>query len=141
MNVRPVRPEERAAYQRMRLALWPDCSDADIDPWLGRPDTATFVAERTDGALIGFVEVGARNHAEGCDTSPVGFIEGWWVEPDARRSGTGRALLRAAEDWARGMGYREIASDALLENVVSHQAHVRCGYEEVERLVAFRKAL
>lgn len=141
MIIRRAVHSDRAPYQRMRLALWPDCSDADIDPWFAREDAATFVAERADGSLCGFVEVGSRPYAEGCESSPVGYVEGWWVDADARRSGIGRALLDAAEAWARGRGYSEMGSDALLDNAVSHAAHERCGYREVERLVMFRKAL
>lgn len=141
MKIREVRRDEKQAYQRMRLDLWPDCSDADIDPWLDAPDSTTFVAERPDGTLCGFVEVGTRKYAEGCETSPVGYVEGWWVDEDVRRTGLGRALLTAAEDWARGMGYTEMGSDALLDNTVSHASHRACGYEEVVRLVTFRKSL
>ena len=139
--IREVRPADRAGYQRMRLLLWPDCADSDIDPWLARDDATTFVAERPDGTLCGFVEVGTRPYAEGCETSPVPYIEGWYVDDDGRRAGVGRSLLRAAEAWARARGHAEIASDASLENTVSHEAHRRCGYAEVERLVAFRKSL
>ena len=142
MLIRELKREaERAAYQRLRLALWPDCSDADNDSWFARDDAETFVAVRPDGSLCGFVEVGSRPYAEDCETSPVGYIEGWYVEPDARKTGVGRGLLQAAERWARGKGYTEMASDALLENTVSHAAHRRCGYEETERLVMFRKSL
>ena len=91
--------------------------------------------------MCGLVEVGSRPYAEDCETSPVGYIEGWWVDDDMRRHGVGRALLATAEDWARGMGYTEMASDALLDNLTSHAAHRACGYEEVERLVCFRKPL
>jgi aminoglycoside 6'-N-acetyltransferase I len=125
----------------MRLALWPDCSDADIDPWLAREDATTFVAERPDGSLCGFVEVGSRRYAEGCESSPIGYVEGWWVDQDVRRTGVGRALLDVAESWARERGYSEMGSDALLDNAASHAAHSRCGYQEVERLVMFRKSL
>jgi aminoglycoside 6'-N-acetyltransferase I len=141
MKVRRATNADRREYQRMRLALWPDCSDADIDPWFAREDAATFVAERPDGRLCGFVEAGSRPYAEGCESSPVGYVEGWWVDADVRHTGVGRALLDAAEAWARARGYLEMASDALLGNTVSHDAHRRCGYEEVERLVMFRKAL
>ena len=141
MNVRRYEPADRREYQRMREALWPDCSDADNDTWFARDDAATFVALRGDGTHCGFVEVGARRYAEGCDSSPVGYIEGWWVAADVRRSGVGRALLEAAEDWSRSRGYTEMGSDALIDNAVSHAAHQRCGYEEVERLVVFRKSL
>jgi aminoglycoside 6'-N-acetyltransferase I len=141
MKIRRYEPADRREYQRMRQELWPDSTDADNDSWLARADAATFLALRDDASLCGFVEVGSRPYAEGCETSPVGYIEGWWVAPDMRKQGTGRALLRAAEDWARGMGYTEMGSDALLDNKVSHESHGRCGYLEVERLVTFRKPL
>jgi aminoglycoside 6'-N-acetyltransferase I len=129
----------------MRIALWPDepsaGTDKDMRDWLARRDAAVFVAARPDGSLCGFVEAGTRPYAEGCETSPVGYIEGWYVDADVRREGHGRALLEAAEDWARSQGCTEMASDALLDNILSHRAHARCGYEEVERLVTFRKSL
>ena len=108
---------------------------------LARGDAAVFVAERPTGAVCGYVEVGSRPYADGCGTSPVGYIEAWWVDPDVRCAGYARALLAAAEEWARGRGYSEMASDALLDNTVSHEAHRRSGYEEVDRVVQFRKAL
>jgi GNAT superfamily N-acetyltransferase len=83
--------------------------------WLARTDAAVLVAERADrGRLAGFTEVGTRLYAEGCDTSPVAYLEGWYVDRDVRRHGIGAALARAAEVWAREHGYRELASDALL---------------------------
>jgi aminoglycoside 6'-N-acetyltransferase I len=141
MRVRRYQPEDRREYQRMRHLLWPDSKESEIDSWFARDDVGTFIALRDDGSLCGFVEVGSRPYAEGCETSPVGYIEGWWVDPDMRKQGTGRALLRAAEDWARSMGYKEMGSDALIDNRDSHGAHGRCGYLEVERIVTFRKPL
>lgn len=85
--------------------------------------------------------MGTRPYADGCATSPVGYIEAWYVDPDVRRSGFGRALLAAAETWARDRGYHAMASDALLDNEISHAAHRRAGCEEVDRVVQFRKDL
>jgi aminoglycoside 6'-N-acetyltransferase I len=107
----------------------------------GRADAEVFVIERAEGSLAGFVEVGARPYADGCDTSPVGYLEAWYVDPEVRRQGHGRALLAAAEAWARERGYREMASDSSLDNVGSHAAHRRAGYAEVDRVVQFRKPL
>ena len=141
MTVRRFHPADRRGYQALREKLWPDCTDEDNHSWLARDDAATFLAFRDDGSMCGFVEVGSRPYAENCETSPVGYIEGWWVDEDMRHRGVGRALLDAAEDWARTKGYSEMASDALLDNTVSHAAHRACGYEEVERQVCFKKAL
>ncbi len=133
----------------MRAALWPD---ADVDAlWLevgryfvarGEPllPHCVFVAEN-DGAIVGMLELSLRPYADGCDSSPVPFVEAWYVAPAARRSGIGGALVKAAEQWALDNGYTEMASDALLENVESEHAHKALGFEEVERAIRFRKAL
>jgi len=136
-RVRPLQlPRDWDEWRRMRLALWPDDGDPDdMREWNARPDAATFVATRPDGSLCGFVEIGTRPYAEGCLTSPVPYIEGWYVDHDVRRSGHGRALFEAAERWARGRGYTEMASDALLDNRDSQAAHAACGFEETERVV------
>jgi len=133
---------------RMRLALWPEmASDGtqqgdEATDLLARKDAVVLVAESPDGAgLIGFAEVGERAFADGCDTAPVAYLEGWYVDEDFRGQGIGRALIAAAEEWAREQGYREFASDALLENVESQKAHEAMGFAEVERAVRYRKAL
>ena len=146
MRIRAYEPGDASEWLRMRAALWPDeprTALADGMPeWLARPDTVVLVAERSDaGGLAGFAEVGTRPYADGCDTSPVAYLEGWYVDADVRRRGVGAALVRAAEGWARARGLREFASDALLDNVTSHRAHEAVGFAEVERAVRYRKAL
>ena len=100
-----------------------------------------FVVDRGNGLLGGFLETGTRNHADGCDASPVGYIEGWYVDADLRQAGWGGRLVEAAEAWARSRGYAEMASDCLLDNDVSLKAHSALGYVEAERLIHFRKTL
>ena len=145
MNVRPYRDDDWSEWLRMSLALFDDCTEDELTKGMRefrtRSDGEVFVLDRGNGALAGFVEAASRLYAEGCDTSPVGYVEAWYIDEDVRRQGYGRALLEAAEDWARGRGYREMASDALLDNETSHRAHKASGYAEVERIVTFRKAL
>ena len=103
---------------------------------------ALLVAEASDGALVGFVEVDLRSHADGCNPAqPVGYIEGWYVAEAYRQQGVGRMLLAHAEDWARGHTCVEIASDAVIDNLVSQRAHRALGYEVVDRCVHYRKSL
>lgn len=145
MHVRPFHESDWNDYRRMTAGLFPDTSpeesEQDMRSFLALDDAEVFIAERPDGSACGFVEVGIRPYAEGCRTSPVGYIEAWYVDADVRREGHGRALLAAAEDWARGRGFQEMASDALIDNIVSHKAHTASGYEEVERIVTFRKSI
>jgi aminoglycoside 6'-N-acetyltransferase I len=145
VTVRGVKPEDRAEWLRMRKALWDDCPDEqqvqEMEEILGGDTEEVFVAERSHGGLCGFVEAALRSRADGCDSTPVGYIEGWYVDEDVRRCGVGRALVKAAEAWARSRGCRQMASDAELWNIVSHQAHGAIGYEETARLVLFKKDL
>jgi Sortase and related acyltransferases len=146
MLIREYNPSDWNEWLRMNKALfpveWTEDDVAEMHATLARSDAAVFVLERPDGkSLAGYVEAGTRSVVDGCATSPVGYIEAWYVDPDARRAGYGRALLQAAEAWARGQGYQEMGSDALLDNHVSHMAHERSGYTEVDRVVTYRKDL
>jgi aminoglycoside 6'-N-acetyltransferase I len=145
MQVRPYRGADLTEWLRLARSLFPNSTtdelSGDMQRYQSRQDYEIFVVERADGTLAGFVEVGSRPYADGCDTSPVGYVEAWYVDPDVRRSGLGRALLGAAEDWARSRGYKEMASDALLGNDGSLEAHLRAGYQVVDRIVQFRKQL
>ena len=133
----------------MRSALYTNPPAREVDDWLAATETggtrpvgvAVLVADRGNGRLAGFVEIGSRSYAEGCESTPVAYLEGWFVDPDSRRSGVGRQLLEAAEDWARANGFKELASDAELDNDASHRAHRALGFDEVERQVCFRKRL
>ena len=145
MQVRRFRDDDVSEWLRLSQALDPATPReehlADMRLIRARRDAAVFVIERPTGGLAGYVEVASRSYADGCATSPVGYVEAWYVDADVRRAGYGRALLQAAEDWARAQGYTEIASDALLENELSLYAHLGSGYRIVDRVVQFRKSL
>lgn len=147
LKIRALEQErDMAEWLRMRLVLFDeeDAADQqrDMAAMLANPaENEIFVAERPSAGLAGFVEVGSRKYAEGCTTSPVAYIEAWYVDADSRRQGIGRALIEAAEAWARASGYREIASDALIDNDISLAGHLALGYQEVERQICFIKTL
>ena len=135
------------ALAALRHALWPDeplaVRRAEAEQRVARSDPRieTFVAD-ANGEVTGFAEVSLRSdYVNGCETSPVAFLEGIYVRPEQRRRGVGRALVAAAEQWGREQGCSEMGSDALLANDESHRFHGGAGFEETERVVYFRKPL
>jgi len=145
--IRRVRVEDRLEWLRMRKSLWPEHDDdaemlSEMDQMLAaEAEQPIFVIQRANALLGGFLEGGTRKYADGCETGPVGYIEGWYVDDDLRRQGLGARLVWAFEDWARGQGLSEIASDTWLDNQTSIDAHLSLGYIEMERLVHFAKKL
>ena len=146
-EIRALQPSDVPEWHGLRALLWPDEVTLEEtqtfaeELFAGRSDSWCVLVYQGDGQLDGFVEAHLREYADGCDSSPVGFIEGWYVSEPRRRVGIGRRLIDAAEAWARGFGCTEMASDALLENTLSHQAHEALGYSEVERAIRYRKDL
>jgi aminoglycoside 6'-N-acetyltransferase I len=144
LTVRQVTVADADEWLRMQAALFPGVDNrGDIAAYFDNPrsDAVTIVAERPSGGLAGFVEVGTRSYAEGCESQPVAYIEAWYVDPDVRRRGVGAALVRAAEQWAKNQGFHEIGSDVAIDNRVSQLAHAALGYQEVDRIVCFRRVL
>ncbi len=129
----------------MRAALWPDASaeehGAEIDGIMARDDLVCFIASDADAA-VGFAEAAIRRDpVNGCDTSPVGFLEGIYVAPDHRRAGVARALLTAVERWAAAKGCVELGSDSEEANADGHAFHLGASFAERERVVFYRKLL
>jgi aminoglycoside 6'-N-acetyltransferase I len=149
--IRQAHAADRVSLAEMRALLWPDASfeehlkelDAIFNGCVNSTlPSAIFVSQGADGALTGFLETGLRSHADGCDPSlPVGFVEGWFVRDRYRNRGVGAALMRATEEWARSLNCLEMASDALIDNNASVNAHQALGFEIVDRCVHFRKSL
>ena len=144
-TIRRAAQDDRHEWVRMRHELWPEAPHdylwLDVDAKLADENKAVFIASTDDEQRVAFVEVGLHNYAEGCDTSPVGYIEAWYVDPHVRGQKLGRELINIAEQWAREKGVTEMASDTWLDNHASIQAHLKMGYSEVDRLVHFVKKL
>jgi aminoglycoside 6'-N-acetyltransferase I len=148
VSVRSVERRDRDAWLRMRCDLWPEGSAAEhaaeIDAFFAgtlKMPLAVMIATDGSGKAVGFAELSIRSYAEDCVTDRVAYLEGWYVVPHARRHGVGRALVAAAEDWARAQGCTEFGSDALLDNEVSALAHRALGFDETVLLRCFKKVL
>ena len=144
MEIRKATPADSMALANLASRMW-DHAPEELDPEfasLTASDEAACFLAWNDNQPIGFAQCQLRHdYVEGCDTSPVGFLEGIYVEAEHRRSGVARALLAACEDWARSVGCSEFASDCELDNADSLRFHLAMGFEEANRIICFRKTL
>ena len=129
----------------MRTALWPDCPpqmhDLEMTEQSADSDAAVFVFQRPDNSLGGFIELSIRDRVDGSLSPQVGYIDGWYVDPDLRGRGIGRQLVERAGAWARERGLNELASDAEIANEESIRAHQALGFRETFRLVHFLRPI
>jgi aminoglycoside 6'-N-acetyltransferase I len=145
-TIRPLDESDLPEWLRLRQMLWDGSSEDDqkdemLDVIDDLESQFVAVADVGGGRLAGFLEASIRTHVEDCETDQVGYLEGWFVEDEYRQMGIGAGLVALAEDWARGHGCSEMASDAEIDNLVSLQAHQNLGYSETSRLVHLKKQL
>jgi aminoglycoside 6'-N-acetyltransferase I len=144
-SIKPMTRSHLEAWVDMGHELWPDETKADLkkefEKILKAPKETAFIF--LDGSQpIGFVTVCMRvDYVEGSNSSPVGYLEGLFVEKEYRKAGIGKLLVDAAEDWARKKGASEMGSDTDAVNKVSQKFHKAVGYQTTGPLVHFIKKL
>ena len=141
---RPV--TDRQELIRMRIALWPDCPAAmhryEMRSFAQRSRVrGILVLDRGNGRLGGFIELSVRPRVDGSMSNRLGYVEGWYVDPDLRDAGWGRRMIRTAGIWTAARGLTELGSDAELAQAGAMRAHRACGFRETFRLVHFLKNL
>jgi aminoglycoside 6'-N-acetyltransferase I len=143
--IRTMDQRDRGVWLQMRGELWPEepmlQHASAIEDVLQDEQAWGFIAENAAGTAVGFAEVSIRKAANGCATSPVPFLEGIWVRDVDRRQRIGAWLIRHVETFLADLGYRELGSDTLIDNLASQHAHIGWGFVETERVVYYRKEL
>lgn len=129
----------------LRKALWNHMSLEDhrkeLESLFTESETFIFLSKDLMGVAVGFAEVTLKPHANGCDFSPVLYLEGIWVNPTHQSQGIGRQLIQKIIEFAKAREIPGLASDALIENDRSHRAHLSWGFREVERVVCYSMSL
>jgi aminoglycoside 6'-N-acetyltransferase I len=146
MIVRLVEPTDYDDWLAMRSSLWPDCDllrhKREMERYATRGGSyATFVGDEAGKPLCGFLEASLRLEADGCDGSPVGYVEGLYVRPAFRHQGVARKLIESARLWTVEKGCTEMASDCYVDNEESREVHQKLGFVAVETLIHFSKKL
>lgn len=129
----------------LALKLWPDNSwetlNAEFEEMLESGKDQLYLA-MIDGSYVGFIQMSIRSdYVEGSNSSPVGYVEGIYVEENYRNKGVSKKLIEAGEQWSKSLGCSQIASDTELDNYGSQQFHKKVGFREANRIVAFIKDL
>ncbi|MEB6668391.1 AAC(6')-Ighjkrstuvwx family aminoglycoside N-acetyltransferase [Acinetobacter vivianii] len=145
MKIMPVTEPLLVDWLQLRILLWPDHEDAHLpEMWqlLEQPHTLQLLSYNDQQQAIAMLEASIRyEYVNGTQTSPVAFLEGIYVLPEYRRSGVATTLVQQVEDWAKQFSCTEFASDAAIDNTISHAMHRALGFQETERVVYFKKKI
>ncbi len=140
-----VNEKDAAALAGLVKIVWPEHTPEElariIVNYICSENSAIF-AEIVNGEYVGVALCCLRNdYVEGCETSPVGYLEGVSVKEDFRNQGVAKRLVEECEQWAREKGCTEFASDCELTNTESRIFHLAIGFQEQNRIVCFKKML
>lgn len=143
--IRKAGVEDIQTVAKLAVKMWDPASEdelaAGFEELLDNPEAVIFIASAGDSA-IGFAQCQLRHdYVEGTESSPVGYLEGVFVEEDFRKRGYGKLLISACEVWVGEQGCTEFASDCELGNEASLAFHLRCGFEEANRIICFAKRI
>jgi aminoglycoside 6'-N-acetyltransferase I len=136
-------PADAAVITPLAHKLWGH-HDADelateFRELLTKKDAAVFLCV-LEGHAVGFAQCQLRHdYVEGTSSSPVGYLEGVFVEENYRKQGYGKQLISVCQAWAKERGCTEFASDCELTSAESLAFHLASGFEEANRIICFVK--
>ena len=143
--IRKAEVEDAFCVAKLAIQMWEDNTIEGLSEELAEiiksPESAVFLLYDGDEA-IGFAQCQLRHdYVEGAESSPVGYLEGIFVDAAYRNKGYAKELLKQCEAWAKNMGCTEFASDCELTNTGSLAFHLKMGFEEANRVICFTKRL
>jgi GNAT superfamily N-acetyltransferase len=141
-RIRPVEPRDGPALIRLAEALGYPSTAEQIRARLARiaadPEHAVFVAENSDGQVIGWVHVFISKLLE---SDPRAEIGGLVADPAVRRQGVGRALMQHAEAWSCARGLKVVSLRTNIKRADAHHFYESLGYAPAKTQHNYRKQL
>lgn len=143
-----IRKAEKAdahTVAKLAIKMWSDSTEEiltnEFETLIADETACIFLCYEKDTA-VGFAQCQLRNdYVEGTSHSPVGYLEGIFVEKSCRNRGYAKRLLDACERWAKDQGCMEFASDCELDNRLSQAFHLHSGFMEANRIICYVKKL
>ena len=104
MRYQKAEMQDLPVVAELACRLWPHHAVQEMQEDVGRimeqPDGAFFLAFDGEKA-VGFAQCQLRHdYVEGTSSSPVGYLEGVYVDNGCRRKGYARLLVEACEQWS-----------------------------------------
>ena len=145
MTIEVLSTTNLKALIELVVELWDDCDfDEELENYqtLIGSETEICYLVKNQAQYIAFIHLSTRHdYVEGATELPIAYVEGVYVKPNFQKQGVAKKLIRAAEDWAKQKGYKQMASDTGITNLVSIEFHKKIGFTEAERIVCFIKDL
>nr|WP_063840277.1 aminoglycoside N-acetyltransferase AAC(6')-Iad [Acinetobacter pittii]BAD12078.1 aminoglycoside 6'-N-acetyltransferase [Acinetobacter pittii] len=143
--IRKATVQDPPLLARLAMNVWKESSlkelVAEFEQMTKSNDAVAFILFIEDQA-VGFAQCQLRHdYVEGTNTSPVGYLEGIFVEKEFRHRGYASELLLKCEDWVKTKGCLQFASDCELDNIDSLAFHLKVGFTEANRMICFTKQL
>jgi len=137
--------DDAVVVAKLAIQMWEDNSieglTEEFIELIEKDDVQIFI-KFVENKAVGFAQCQLRyDYVEGTETSPVGYLEGIFVEEEYRGKGYAKELLSECQKWAKENGCLEFASDCELDNATSLKFHMAMGFEEANRIICFTKKL
>ena len=143
--VKPAEVNDLDVLANLAALLWQNHSVEDLFQEFSRilsNGESQFFLKYENNLPIGFAQCQLRHdYVEGTSTTPVGYLEGIFVEEGYRNKGYAKELLTECEAWAKRNGCREFASDCEIDNIGSLRFHKAMKFAEANRIICFTKEL
>lgn len=138
-------PGDLRSLAKLVKIIWPEHTPEELERiirnYMNSDNSAVF-SESVDGQIVGAALCCLRHdYVEGCETSPVGYLEGVSIDEEYRHKEIAKKLVSECEQWAKEKGCTEFASDCELKNTDSMNFHLGIGFQEKNRIICFKKML
>lgn len=148
--IKTTTKEDALTVAKLAIQMWEDHIleelAGEFEELIAKKDAQVFLKYAQDqngnNRAVGFAQCQLRcDYVEGTESSPVGYLEGIFIEEAYRGMGFAKELLGACQTWAKEKGCTEFASDCELDNTGSLKFHMAMGFEEAGRIICFTKKL
>ena len=127
MEAREANSRDRESWLRIRRTIWPHASPGahkpDIDAGIAQRDGRIFVVVHEDRDPVAYLECRLHPNQDGGEGA-TSRIEAWYIEPNYRAGGVGRALIRFLRAWFQARGCEHLEAHADLAGDTAFRANM-----------------